>query len=92
MWVYDKPLDSEYISSCTSNEISLTKTYISTIYGHITDPHNDQLPVGPIAQLVEQLHRRSQGSSPVQAFYSLPLKYITAKIINIKNCFHLHFK
>ena len=30
-------------------------TYISSIYGLIMDPHNDQLPVGPTAQLVEHV-------------------------------------
>jgi len=36
-----------------SNEISSLGSHISSIQGLMIDPHNDQLPVGLIAQLVE---------------------------------------
>ena len=43
----------DIVSIGGSNEISLIETHTSTIYGLIIDPHNNQLPVGLIAQLVE---------------------------------------
>ena len=52
-------------------------THISTIYERIIDPHNDQLPFGLIAQLVEHyigIVRRGQGLIPVQGFLLLLLK------------------
>ena len=67
----------EIVAIRSSNEISLTKTHISSII----DPHNDQLPVGLIAQLVDQRARvdRGQGSRRsglnFQAILSLLLKW-----------------
>ena len=46
-------INIEIVSIRSSNEISLIKTHVSSIYGLIRDPHNDQLPVGVTAQLVE---------------------------------------
>ena len=46
-------INTRIISICSSNEISLIKTHISTIDGLLFDPHNDLFPVGPIAQLGE---------------------------------------
>ena len=50
---------------------------MSSVYGFIIAPHNDQLSVGLKAQLVEHCfnwHRRGQGLSPIQAFVSLLFK------------------
>ena len=40
--------------------IIIIKTHILIIYGLIIDPHNDQLPVGLIAQLVPHCTRISE--------------------------------
>ena len=56
---------------------ALIKTHISTIYELMIDPHNEQLPVGLIAQLVEHyigIVHRGQGLIPAQAFLLLLLK------------------
>ena len=45
----------EIVCIRSSNEISFIKTHISTINGLVIDPQNNQLSVGLIAQLVEQL-------------------------------------
>ena len=51
----DKTKIIEIVSICSSNEISLIKMHniLSTIYGLMIDPNDDQLPVGLIAQQVE---------------------------------------
>ena len=58
---------------------------ISTIYGLIIDSHNDQLPVGLIAQLLEHCTGIAEVSvrCPIQAFLSLPHNK-TAQIIYIQ--------
>ena len=48
-----KVINIEIVSIRSSNENSLIKRHISTIYGLIIDPRNIQLSVGPIAQLIK---------------------------------------
>ena len=50
------------------------RRYLSIIYGLMIDPHDDQLPVGLIALLIEHCTRIAEGLSLVQAFFSLLLK------------------
>ena len=68
-------------NSCYIMQVDLSYIYIyrykSIIYRFIIDPHNDQLPVGVLAQLVE--HCRSMGSSPVQAFLAQEKSSLTDK-------------
>ena len=49
----DTPKKFRPISILGSHGISLIRSYISTLYELMIDPHNDQLPVGVVAQLVE---------------------------------------
>ena len=57
---------SQNVTIWCSNEITSIKAHITTFYGLVIDPYNNQLPVGLIVQLLERcLHPlcRHQGSS-----------------------------
>ena len=65
----------------SSNEISLIWSHISTIYGLIIDPHDNQLPVGLTAQLVEHCTGIAEGR--VQVLFGPFFRYSLSGIAKI---------
>ena len=64
------------LSAVQIYDFHIFKAVYSPLHGFIWNQHNDQLPVGLLAQLVEHCTGIAEvmGSNPVQAFFSLLFK------------------
>ena len=87
--ITEKIINIEIVCIRSSNEISLIKTHISSIYELIIDPAANWPDSSTIVNYGStggalHRHRRGRRSRPVQALLSLLLKKhnITAKIMN----------
>ena len=71
-------LPSIYLLSTQLNAV-VKSSQFSAIGRLIIDPHNNQFPVGLLAQLVE--HWAFQGSSPIQARIFQALSFAMAEVV-----------
>ena len=66
----------------------------SSLHGFIWNQHNDQLPVGMLAQSVEHFTGITEviGSNPIQAWVAFRpyFHYCSSSVHYCKDCFHIH--
>ena len=100
-WTYTKTtislIGSLYFTECTDIEVYLREAnhdeYLP-LQGFIWNQHNDQLPVGLLAQLFERCTSIAEimGSNPVQAwiFFRPYFHYCSSSVHYCEDRFHIH--